>query len=211
MNSKATRIDHDWYPGVIPSNVEVGQNVYLDSSYAFTAFLSRREHGLTLGDASGAYDRASFVVGPNGSISVGPYTCLNGAYLICHDRMTIGAHCLLSWGVVLTDSAIHPGVSVRGRRAVLQAAAQDSNRWLPAISKPRPVVVEDNVWIGFDAVVLPGATLGHGCIIGCKTVVTEDIPPYAVVAGNPFRIVRHLDPDDTPAAREHAMKDCIRG
>lgn len=211
MNRERVYLEHDWYGGGIPGNVVVGREVYIDSSYAFAAFVSERIPGLTLGDASGVYDRAAFVVGPQGEVTVGPYTCLNGTYVICNKHITIGAHCLLAWGVVITDTWVDAQVPPAVRRAVLHAAAADPDRQLPAVSTPRPVTLHDNVWVGFDAVVLPGVTLGRGCIVGCKTIVSEDVPPYAVVVGNPGRIVRYLEPNDTDARRQRALEEYTRG
>ena len=57
----------------------------------------------------------------------------------------------------------------------------------------QPIRVEPNVWIGFDACVLPGVTIGEGSIVGAKSVVTRNVPPYTVVAGNPARAIRQLD------------------
>lgn len=55
-----------------------------------------------------------------------------------------------------------------------------------------PVVIEDNVWIGEHACILPGVTVGKGSIIGANAVVTKDVPPYSVVAGVPGKIVKSL-------------------
>jgi galactoside O-acetyltransferase len=203
-------LDHDWYPRGIPDNVILGEDVYLDSAYGFAAFHSERARGAVLGDACGAYDRATLVVGPRGQVSVGPYTVLNGVYLVCNDRISIGAHCLLAWGAVLTDSWSPASVPPSARRAALRAAASDPRRVFPAAGEPRPVTVEDNVWVGFDSVILPGVTLGRGCVIGCKTVVDADVPPYAVVAGSPARILRHLEPDDTDEVRRRALVERAR-
>jgi acetyltransferase-like isoleucine patch superfamily enzyme len=203
-------MDNDWYPGGIPDNVVLGHDVYIDTSYAFGAFHSEREPGLVLGDASGVYDRTNFFVGLSGQVSVGAYTCLNATTIVCADRVAIGEHCLIAWGVVLTDSWPGPGVPLAARRAALRAAAADPLRHLPPVSAPRPVVLEDNVWVGFDSVILPGVTLGHGCVVGCKTVVADDVPPYAVVVGSPPRVVRVLDPDDDEAARRRARLEYMR-
>jgi acetyltransferase-like isoleucine patch superfamily enzyme len=203
-------LDHDWYPRAIPANVVLGDDVYLDSAYGFAAFHSRREAGAVLGDACGAYDRATLVVGPEGEVAVGPYTVLNGVYLVCSRRITIGAHCLLAWGAVLTDSWSPASMPVAARRAALHAAAADPRRIFPAVGEPRPVTVEDNVWVGFDSVILPGVTLGRGCVVGCKTVVDADVPPYAVVVGSPARILRYLDADDTDEARRAALVERAR-
>lgn len=55
---------------------------------------------------------------------------------------------------------------------------------------PKPVEIEDDVWIGARAILLPGVTVGQGAIVGAGSVVTKSVPPYAIVAGNPARLVR---------------------
>ena len=205
-----TFLEHDWYPGGIPGNVALGEDVYLDSAYGFAAFHSEREPGAVLGDACGAYDRATLVVGAEGEVDVGPYTVLNGVYLVCSRRITVGTHCLLAWGAVITDSWSPASLPIAARRALPRAAASDPRRILPPAGEPRPVTLEDNVWVGFDSVVLPGVTLGRGCVVGCKTVVADDVPPYAVVVGSPARILRHLEPDDTDEARRRALVERAR-
>lgn len=211
-NDGARRLEYDWYAGGIPANVRLGAGVYLDTSYGFAPFHSERDPGLTLGEAAGAYDRATFVIGPRGQVNVGAYTILNGTYLVCNERIEIGEHCLLAWGSILTDTwpSGAGSLPVSLRREVLRAAADDPARRLPVFTEPRAVVLEDNVWVGFDAVVLPGVRLGRGCVVGCKTVVVEDVPPYAVVVGSPARIVRYLDPDDTEEERERALREYAR-
>lgn len=56
------------------------------------------------------------------------------------------------------------------------------------LSKPKRVVIEDDVWIGTKTVILPGVHIGKGAIIGAGSVVTKSIPPYAIAAGNPARV-----------------------
>ena len=56
------------------------------------------------------------------------------------------------------------------------------------------VHIGDNVWLGFDVVILPGVTIGEGAVVGARSVVDSDIEPFTVVAGNPARAVRRLDP-----------------
>ena len=60
-----------------------------------------------------------------------------------------------------------------------------------------PVRVEDEVWIGFNAVVLPGVTIGTGSIIGACAVVTKDVPPGSIVAGNPAKVIRSLTDEES--------------
>ncbi len=209
MSESRPSLPHDWFSRGIPSNVRIGDDVYVDSSYSFDGVVSQECPAIQLGDATGAYDRAGFLVGPHGSVVVGKYTVLNACYLICESRITIGDHCLLAWGAVITD--IWPGaVSLQARRGVLQRAFVDGNRWLDGGDAPRPVTLADNVWIGFDAVVMPGTTIGRGAVVSSRSVVSGDIPPYAVVVGNPGRVIRMLEPDDTDDARRRAFGEYLR-
>lgn len=56
----------------------------------------------------------------------------------------------------------------------------------------RPITIEDNVWIGAQVCILPGVTVGEGCVIGAGSVVTKDIPAHTLAVGNPCRVVREL-------------------
>jgi maltose O-acetyltransferase len=56
----------------------------------------------------------------------------------------------------------------------------------------KPVVIEDNVWIGSKVVILPGVRIGSRAVIGAGSIVTKNIPPRCVAAGNPARVLRHL-------------------
>jgi galactoside O-acetyltransferase len=60
----------------------------------------------------------------------------------------------------------------------------------------KPVKIEDKVWIGFNSIILKGVTVGEGAIVGAGSVVTKDVPPYTIVAGNPARIIRELTPEE---------------
>lgn len=57
----------------------------------------------------------------------------------------------------------------------------------------RPIVIEDKVWIGINSTVLPGVRIGHGAIVGANSVVTKDVAPNTVVAGNPARFIKNIE------------------
>lgn len=59
-----------------------------------------------------------------------------------------------------------------------------------------PVTIEDDVWLGTNAVILPGVTVGRGAVVGAGAVVNQDVPAYSVVAGVPARVIRTLDPKE---------------
>ncbi|MCA9936785.1 MAG: hypothetical protein KC415_22775 [Anaerolineales bacterium] len=65
-----------------------------------------------------------------------------------------------------------------------------------------PIVIEDDVWIGFQAVILPGVTVGKGSIIGAGAVVTKDVPPYSIMGGVPARLIRQRE---LPSSQESRL------
>lgn len=65
--------------------------------------------------------------------------------------------------------------------------SMDQQGW----SEEKPVVIEDDVWIGARVTILPGVVIGSGSIIGASAVVTKSVPPYSVVAGNPAKVVKN--------------------
>jgi len=64
-------------------------------------------------------------------------------------------------------------------------------------NQPKPVIIEDDVWIGTHATILPGVTIGHGAIIGANSVVTKNVHPYAIVGGNPANIIKYRFDEET--------------
>ncbi len=190
-------IEHDWYPKPLPPNITLEEMSYPDTSYSFSTHYSLRKEGFRLGFASGNYGHGIFTTGVNGEINIGKFVVLQCTRIICNLRVDIMDHCMFSWGSTITDSwPAYESLSIGQRRRLLEAVAKDPNRHLE-FDNPRPVFIDENVWVGFEAVIMPGITIGRGAIIGSKSIVTEDVPPYAVVVGNPGRIIRFLSPTDT--------------
>ena len=210
MSGNRFSLDGDWYGGGVPGNVVLGNNVYLDTSYSFGMFVSQQPEALTVGSATGFYDRCIVTTGPSGKIRIGEFGCINDATIIAHDLVSIGDHALLAWGAVITDGSDASSSSRDERRAALREVAHDRDIGLPHVGRPQPVVLEDNVWIGFDAVVGPGVTIGRGAIVGARSVVTTDVAPYTVVVGDPARVVAHLPADDGPEVREELIRGLVR-
>ncbi|MCG9022851.1 CatB-related O-acetyltransferase [Laribacter hongkongensis] len=106
-------------------------------------------------------------------------------------RATIGAFTSIANGVVL-GGARHPmewvGMSpvfYAGRDSIKAKFAEHM------LSPPAEVTVGNDVWIGRSAIVLSGVEIGNGAVVGAGAVVTKDVPPYAIVAGNPAKIIRY--------------------
>lgn len=200
-------IEHDWFNRPVPKNVRLGSNVYVESAYGFAAFFSEQDPGLAMEEGSGAYGLTSFFVGPAGRVQVGAYTCLNSAAICCEDHVRIGAHCLVAWGAVITDLSVPSLESIDLRRRALMETASDPARRLRPMAPVMPVIIEDNVWVGFHSVINAGVQIGRGSVVGCKTIITQDVPPYSVMVGNPARLLFRLEPDDTPEMRRAALEE----
>jgi len=187
------KLPWDWYDGSIPTNVVVDESAYVETSFSFHLFASRLEEAVRYGRGASTYLGTMFDVGPTGRVVLGNYTLVHGARIICDSEITIGDYTLISWNVVLMDTYRVPFEAV-ARRSVLQAAATRSPRTVSAEVPARPVRVGSNVWIGFEACVLPGVTIGEGSVVGARSVVTQDVAPFTVVAGNPAKPVRQMEP-----------------
>ncbi len=121
-------------------------------------------------------------------IHLGRGTFLNGGcYLLDNNHIHIGADCLLGPNVQIY-TATHPLPA--GERIVGQAAGRTGEA--PYRTYTRPVFIEDRVWIGGNVVVLPGLRIGRESVVAAGSVVTRDIPPGVVAAGNPCRVIRSL-------------------
>lgn len=121
---------------------------------------------------------------PGASVAIGDDAGLTSVTLSAATSIRIGARVLLGAGVLVTDSDHH----------VIEPRPWQPRRHLgPPPSDPRhAVTIEDDVFIGARAIVLKGVTVGRGSVIGAGSVVTRDIPPFSLAAGNPARIVRAL-------------------
>tara|TARA_Y100001960_G_C14772235_1_gene880806 strand:+ start:2577 stop:3110 length:534 start_codon:yes stop_codon:yes gene_type:complete len=101
---------------------------------------------------------------------------------INRDTKIFASHFASETEIVFGDNVtVAPGVSI------FSATHDHAGLDLPDIAAS--VHVSDDVWIGGEAIILPGVTLGKGCIVGAGSVVNDSVPDYSIVAGNPARIV----------------------
>lgn len=202
-------IEGDWFPAPLPDNIVLEEMSYPDTSYSFASFFSEKPVGFTLGYGSGNYGHCLFTTGRNGEIKIGKYVALQCTRFICNDEIEMHDHCMVSWGAVLTDSWIMDDtITPAMRRTMLENTARSTNRHLEFL-RPQKITIHENVWIGFEAIILPGVTIGRGAIIGSRSVISIDVPPYAVVVGNPGRVVKYLEPTDTKELKERVLKELI--
>jgi acetyltransferase-like isoleucine patch superfamily enzyme len=195
MSGNARTLPWDWYEGVIPDNVTLHETAYVETSYSFRFFRSEHSAGVEYGRGASTYLGTMFDVGPQGRVTLGDYALVHGARIVCDSEILIGDYALISWNVVLMDTYRVP-ISIPARRQELELVPQRALRVAAASVPALPIRIHANVWIGFDSCVLPGVTIGEGSIVGARSVVTADVPPFTIVAGNPARIVRPLTPNE---------------
>jgi acetyltransferase-like isoleucine patch superfamily enzyme len=114
----------------------------------------------------------------SGRISIGDYVLVSpGTRISASDEITIGDSVMIANGAYITDSDWH-GIYDRTVRS----------------EEVAPIHILDNAWIGDHAMVLKGVTVGRNSVVAARAVVTRDVPDNVVVAGNPAKVVKELDP-----------------
>ena len=130
-----------------------------------------------------------------GEIRIGEYCYIGeGTRIWSASRITIGDRVLIAHAVTILDNLTHP-IGASARHEHFREIISDGHPGAADLGE-RPVHIAEDVWIGCQSVVLRGVKLGVGALVGAGSVVTEDVAPWTVVAGNPARVVRELNPDE---------------
>ena len=123
-------------------------------------------------------------------------------YPINHDRLYIGKFCSIACGArFLFNSANHTLRSLSNYTfPIFYEAWGHGMSPAEAWDNKGDIVIGNDVWIGYDAVIMAGVTVGDGAVIGARAMVTKDVPPYTIVGGVPARPIRKRFPDETVKA-----------
>lgn len=184
-------ITGQWDYASLPSNVRVGHDCWLERKDSFGSFRSQQNPGLVLGDRVRVYTWTTLNVEPGGVVEVGSDSILVGPVFMCAERITIGQRVVISYNVTIADADFHPfDPDLRKQDAIANSPYGDRSQRPPFAS--RPVVIEDDVWIGIGVIILKGVRIGRGARVGAGAVVTRDVPPGATVVGNPAVVVEAL-------------------
>ena len=165
---------HDWFPRPLPGNVSLGERSWWYSSFGCLHYRSRRPRGVTVGKDTGIYHGTFFDLGPDGEVEIGDFCTVVGAIISTNSRVIIRDYVFIAHEVVIADS--------------WAAMPWGTGRGAPARSA-REITIGANSWIGARAVLLPGASIGEGAIVGAAAIVDFPVPPLATAAGNPARVV----------------------
>ena len=163
-------------PHFLRRNWKLLDNVYLGSAY--------------LGGGVKISRGCSFYNDPFvfGDVKIGRYTSINGpGTRICSqvNHIKIGAFCSIASNVIIQEFNHH--INHVTSYDILSHVCGESDS---SVSKG-PILIQDGVWIGSNAVILSGVEIGRGAIVGAGAVVTKNVPPYSIVAGNPARVVKY--------------------
>jgi len=137
-----------------------------------------------------------------GKVQVGNYSVIqNNVRIECLNSVTIGHYCGIGMGVAIRDNNNH-AIGPEDRVAHRIRAAPGGpgypglgDGW--ELSESAPVVIENVAWIGSNSLVLKGVTIGEAAVVAAHSVVTKDVLPYTIVAGNPARAVKTLEKPKT--------------
>jgi len=179
-----------WTEGELPPNVRLGLNTILTDSLAFKRFHSRAHDALVIG-ANCTMDGVHFDLGAEGRMEIGDYCYFTNAVLLCELEVRIGSYVVIGWNTTISDTDFHPIGPAERIADAIACSPLGKGRPRPPVLK-RPVIIEDDVWIGPNATVLKGVRLGAGACIEAGSVVTRDVPPGSRVLGNPAQIVAPL-------------------
>jgi len=151
----------------------------------------------------------------NPNISVGEYTMYNDfvndpklfeknnvlyQYPINHDKLIIGKFCSIACGAkFIFNGANHTlsSFSTYPFPIFFEEWGLDMKNVAAAWDNKGDIVIGNDVWIGYEAVIMAGVTIGDGAIIGTRAVVTKDVPPYTIVGGVPAKPIRKRFSEDT--------------
>jgi galactoside O-acetyltransferase len=128
-----------------------------------------------------------------GRIKIGERVFIGGSLLVCAENIEIGDDVLISWGCTVVDHNSH-AIGWKDR-------SEDVGNWFHGIKdwsavQTAQVKIGARSWLGFNVIVLKGVTIGEGAVVGAGSVVTKDVPPYTIVAGNPAKIIREIPLDE---------------
>lgn len=159
------------------------------------------------------------ITDPN--ISVGDYTMYNDFindpcdfqknnvlyhYPINHDKLIVGKFCSIACGAKFVfTSANHTlsSLSTYPFPLFFEEWGLDKKDVIRAWDNKGDITIGNDVWIGYEAVIMQGVTIGDGAVIGTRAVVTKDVPPYTIVGGVPAKRIKKRFEEDTIAALLH--------
>src|SRR4030095_9468656 len=149
-----------WVDGTLPPNVRLGQNTVITGDLAFKRFHSRESDALRIG-AHCTMDGVHFDLGEAGRMIIGDYCFFTNAVLLCELEIRVGNYVVIGWNTTVADSDFHPIAPAERIADAIACSPLGKGHPRPSVVK-RPVIIEDDVWIGPNATILKGVRIGTG-------------------------------------------------
>jgi len=150
--------------------------------------LSHQPERIRIG--AGSIIRGELLIFPNrGRIEIGDWSYIGpGSYIWSSESVRIGSGCLISYQVNIHDTNSH-SLDPAKRRAQFREISATGHPAEPPDIRAEPIVVEDDVWIGFGATITKGVTIGRGAIVASGSLIARDVAPFTIVAGRPAEVI----------------------
>lgn len=113
--------------------------------------------------------------------------------IVSAKKIKVGNRVMIAHNVNILDNISHPINALERHKDFIE---HYSIGMQPHDLKPQEIIIEDDVWIGFNSTIMKGVKIGRGAIIGANSVVTKDVEAWTVNVGNPLRVIRKLEPVD---------------
>ena len=127
---------------------------------------------------------------------IGENSIVNGGLtVVLPKNVTIGKGVTVMNGALMMAAG---GITIEDNALIAANAKLISNNHDPYerdVLTCKPILIKKGAWIGADSTILPGVTVGKYAIVGSDSVVTKDVPDYAVVVGNPAKVIKYLEPE----------------
>jgi acetyltransferase-like isoleucine patch superfamily enzyme len=179
-----------WLDGNSPGNVVLGENTVIRGDLAFKRFHSSKNPALVIGRHC-TMDGVHFALGKAAHTQIGDYCCFSNAVLLCELELRIGNYVIIGWNATIADTDFHPLSPAQRIADAVACSPLGKERKRPVITA-KPIIIEDDVWIGPNATILKGVRIGAGSFIEPGALVTRDIPQGSRVAGNPSQIIGNV-------------------
>jgi acetyltransferase-like isoleucine patch superfamily enzyme len=176
-----------WADGNLPLNVALGPNTLISGDLAFKRFRSVEHDALAIG-AQCTMDGVHFALGPHGRMRIGDFCYFTSTVLLCELEVRIGNYVVMGWNTTIADTDFHPLAPAERIADAVACSPLGRGRPRPQVLK-RPVIIEDDVWIGPSATILKGVRIGAGAFIEAGSLVARDVPRRCRVLGNPAQVV----------------------
>lgn len=176
----------------------IGNNNVFTDEFSFTLYQPTSRKYLKIGSKS--FLSCSIVFETNtGLVDIGNHVYIGASKLICKSGIVIEDYVTIAWGVYIYDHDSH-SLDYRERmkdndRQIEDALAGrffiESKDW--QVVKTKPIIIRKNAWIGMNCIILKGVEIGEGAVVAAGSVVTKNVPPFTVVAGNPAKPIKSLE------------------